>query len=213
MSSDPIRVLLVDDHAVVRNGVRMMLSMASDICVAAEAETALEAKQLAASQTFDVALIDIGLPGMGGLDLLKLLKSTHPELAVLILSMYTEEMYAVRALKLGAVGYLNKNASADTLIDAVRKASRGHRYISPALASRLADMFIGSAMTSHELLSNRELEVMRMIASGHSLITIGELLHLSPSTVTTYRARILDKMGMKSNAELTRYASMHGLVV
>lgn len=212
MSTDTIKVLLVDDHTVVRNGVRLMLSSAADIEVAGEATSAVEAVQAINAQRFDVALIDIALPGKNGLDLLKSLQISHPELAVLILSTYAEDIYAMRAIKLGAAGYLTKDSSAATLVEAVRKASKGGKYVSPSLAEKFASVIGGKSAATHEVLSDRELEVLKLLARGESLVNIGERLHLSPKTVTTYRSRILDKMGLGSNAELTRYALENGLL-
>lgn len=212
MASKTIKVLLVDDHTVVRNGVRLMLSSASDIAVAAEATSAEEAIRAINEQRFDVALIDIALPGKNGLDLLKGLQISHPALAVLILSTYGEEIYAMRALKLGAAGYLTKDSSAATLVEAIRKASTGGKYVSPSLAERFAIVIGGKTGCTHEVLSDRELEVMKLLARGESLIHIGDQLHLSPKTVSTYRSRILEKMGLGSNAELTRYALENGLL-
>ena len=212
MEADKIRVLLVDDHTVARNGVRLMLSAANDIRVDGEAGTALDALQVANAQPFDVALVDIALPGGNGLDLLKSLRATHPDLAVLILSTYSEEIYAVRALKLGASGYLTKDSPTATLIEAVRKAAAGAKYVSPSLAEKFAGMLSGRGTASHEALSNRELEVLKLLAKGESLVDIGDALHLSPKTVTTYRTRILDKLGLTSNAQLARYAVENGLL-
>ena len=212
METEPIKVLLVDDHTIVRNGVRLMLSSATDIQVCGEAASAQEAVQAASGQRFDVALVDIALPGTNGLELLRSLRAAQPTLAVLILSTYSEDIYAVRALKLGAAGYLTKDSSAATLVEAVRKASNGSKYVSPTLAERFATMIGGTPGSSHEVLSNRELEVLKLLARGESLVEIGERLHLSPKTVTTYRARILEKMGLSSNAELTRYALENGLL-
>ena len=208
-----IKVLLVDDHAVVRNGVRLMLGTANDIEVAAEAETARDALSLAQAQRFDVALIDIALPDRSGLELLKSLRTQQPALAVLILSIYSEEVYALRAIRLGASGYLTKSTPAKTLIAAVRKAHAGGRYVSPELAERLAQHLGNTRTASHEALSDRELEVLKLLARGESLARIAETLHLSPNTVTTYRARICQKMQLKSNAELTRYALEQGLLM
>lgn len=210
--TDKISVLLVDDHAIARNGVRLMLGTAADISVDGEASNAVEAMERVVERRFDVALVDIKMPGKNGLDLLKCLRNEYPRMAVLILSTYSEEIYAVRALKLGASGYLTKDAPTSTLIEAVRKAAAGGKHVSPALLEKLASLVGGGATGDHENLSNRELEVLKMIAAGESLVRIGELLHLSPNTVTTYRSRILDKMGMASNAELTRYALEHGLI-
>jgi DNA-binding NarL/FixJ family response regulator len=211
--NNKIKVLLVDDHAIVRNGVRLMLGEADDIAVEGEADTAQRALQLVRTQDFDVALVDIAMPDKNGLDLLKLLRAEKPKLAVLVLSTYTEEIYAMRALKLGAAGYLTKDSPTSTLIAAVRKAATGGKHVSPALMENLASMLGGGAVGSHEALSNRELEVLKLIAAGESLVRIAETLHLSPHTVTTYRARILEKMGLSGNAELTRYALENGLLM
>ena len=209
---DKITVLLVDDHAIARNGVRLMLGTAPDIMVEGEAGDAVEAMQRVAERSFDVALVDIKMPGKNGLDLLKSLRSEYPRMAVLVLSTYSEEIYAVRALKSGAAGYLTKDAPTSTLIEAVRKAAAGGKHVSPGLLEKLATLVGGGPSGDHEELSNRELEVFKLIAQGESLVRIGETLHLSPNTVTTYRSRILEKMGMSSNAELTRYALEHGLI-
>ena len=210
--TDAIRVLLVDDHAIARNGVRLMLGTASGIEVTGEAGNAAEAMQRVAEQEFDVALVDITMPGKNGLELLKALRSERPRMAVLMLSTYSEEIYAVRALKSGASGYLTKDAPTATLVEAVRKAAAGGKHVSPALVEKLATLVGGGGAGDHEALSDRELEVFKLIAAGEALVRIGELLHLSPNTITTYRTRILDKMGMASNAELTRYAIEHGMI-
>ena len=212
MQNKPIMVLLVDDHAVVRNGVRMILSAAQDIEVTGEAENAEAAMRLVRQQAFDVALLDIALPGVSGLDLLRRLRAAQPALAVLMLSMYAEEAYAVRALKLGAAGYLTKSHSGDAMIAAVRKVAAGGKYISTAVADKLADNLGGGQMAPHEALSDRELEVLNLLVSGQSLVKIGDVLHLSPKTVSTHRTHILEKMGMSSNAELVRYMLENGLL-
>lgn len=212
MQNEPIKVLLVDDHAVVRNGVRLMLSAAQDIAVTGEAENAEAAMRLARQQAFDVALLDIALPGTSGLDLLRRLRAAQPALAVLMLSMYAEEAYAVRALKLGAAGYLTKSHSGNAMIAAVRKVAAGGKYISAAVADKLADNLGGGRMAPHEALSDRELEVLKLLVSGQSLVKIGDVLHLSPKTVSTHRTHILEKMGMGSNAELVRYMLENGLL-
>jgi DNA-binding NarL/FixJ family response regulator len=207
-----IRVLLVDDHAVVRNGIRLMLGTVEDIEVLGEAETAQDALLAAQGQDFDVILVDINLPDKSGLDLIKRLREQHAKPAVVVLSAYPEEVYALRAFKHGAAAYLNKRSGTDVIIGAVRKAASGGKYVSPAMMERFADMIGGDQVAAHQELSNRELEVLKLVAAGESLVRIAELLHLSPSTVTTYRARVLEKMGMKSNAELTRYALENGLL-
>jgi DNA-binding NarL/FixJ family response regulator len=212
MCEDTIKILLVDDHAVVRDGMRLMLSSAPDIEVAGEADTAQQAVSLSANNHFDVALVDINLPEKSGLELIKLLRDERPRMACLILSMYSEEVYAVRALKHGAAGYLTKSCTAAMLVTAVKKVASGGKYISATMADKLAGMIGGDSMGSHEMLSDREFEVLQLVAAGESLVKIAETLHLSPSTMTTYRARILEKMGMKSNAGLTRYAFENGLL-
>jgi DNA-binding NarL/FixJ family response regulator len=212
MSQGKVKVLLVDDHTVVRNGIRLMLDTVDDIEVAGEAGTAHEALLAAQAQHFDVVLVDINLPDMSGLELIKRLRAQGARTAVVVLSAYPEEMYALRAFQKGAAAYLNKRSSADAIIAAVRKAAAGGKYLSPEVMERFAGMIGGETIRGHDELSDRELEVLKHLAAGESLVRIGELLHLSPSTVTTYRARLLEKMGMKSNAELTRYALEHGLL-
>lgn len=200
-----IRILLVDDHSMVRNGMRLMFSADPQLTITGEADTAQQALAMLQKQTFDVALIDISLPDKSGLDLLKNIAELYPKLAVLVISMYAEEVYALRALKQGAAGYLTKNSSAATLIAAVRKAAAGGKVVSANTAQQLASLLGGARQPDHEQLSDRELEVMKQIAKGESLVDIATRLHLSPSTVTTYRTRILEKMQMKTNADLTRY--------
>ena len=212
MPNQTIKVLLVDDHAIARNGVRLMLGTADDIEVTGEAANAQDAMQMVEAGEYDVALVDITMPGKNGLELLRSLRAARPKLAVLILSTYAEDIYAVRALKLGAAGYLTKDAAAAVLVAAVRKAAAGGKHVSPAMLEKLATLIGGGGVASHEALSNRELEVFKLIAGGESLIEVGKALHLSPNTVTTYRARILEKMGMSSNAELTRYALENGII-
>ena len=212
MMDHKIKVLLVDDHSIVRNGVRRMLETADDIAVTGEAETAQAAKRLVREKDFDVALIDIGLPDKSGLQLLKLVRTAKPKLAVLMLSMHSVEAYALRAIKQGAAGYLTKDISAVTLVAAVRNAAAGGKHISPELAEKLVNVIGRGDTAPHEALSDRELEVLKLLASGERLVRIAEILHLSPSTVTTYRTRILEKTGMDSNAKLARYALENGLL-
>ncbi|MET0962708.1 MAG: response regulator transcription factor [Noviherbaspirillum sp.] len=213
MRNEKIRVLIVDDHLIARNGVRLMLSTADDIDVVAEAETAQEAMQLVQTERLDVALLDIALPDKSGLELLKSIRAAKPGLAVLMLSMYAEQVYAVRALKLGASGYLTKNTPAGTIAEAVRKAAAGGHHVSSTLTEKLASLISRGSTAAHETLSHRELEVLKLLAAGESLVRIAEMLHLSPSTVTTYRSRILTKTGTRSNVELTRYALETGILV
>ena len=212
MPLKPIRILLVDDHVMVRNGMRLMFSSEPELMITGEADTAHQALALLHKESYDVALIDISLPDKSGLDLLKQIVELVPKLAVLVISMYAEDVYAMRALKLGAAGYLTKNSSASVLIAAVRTAAGGGKVISADTAQKLAGFFGGDRLPNHEHLSDRELEVMKQIAKGESLVDIAAQLNLSPSTVTTYRSRILEKMAMKTNAELTRYALGHHLL-
>jgi DNA-binding NarL/FixJ family response regulator len=213
MANSEIKVLLVDDHTVVRNGLRVMLGSAKDINVANEAESADQALQLVRAERFDVVLLDIAMPDKNGLELLKTLRAEKPRLAVLILSMYSEEMYALRALKLGAAGYLPKNSPGPTLISAVRKAAAGGKYISPGIADQLARMLAGDTGAEHDALSDRELEVLKLLAGGETTTGIADALSLSSSTVATYRNRICEKLKLKNNADLTRYALVNGLLM
>jgi DNA-binding NarL/FixJ family response regulator len=212
MENKPIRLLLVDDHMVVRNGIRLMLSNVEDIVVRGEADSAREALRLVQSQEFDVALVDIGLPDRSGIDLIRMLHDRSPGLAILVLSMYSEKIYAARAFKQGAAGYLDKHSNTAEMVAAIRKVAAGGKYVSPAMMETFAGMLGDGVEVSHAALSDRELEVLKLLASGHSLTKIGENLHLSPNTVSTYRARILKKMHMESNAELTRYALENNLL-
>ncbi|EXI65062.1 MAG: Response regulator UvrY [Candidatus Accumulibacter adjunctus] len=212
MSGRKLRILLVDDHAVVRGGLRLLLAESGEMEVAGEADSAEQAIGMIRQNEFDVALLDIGLPGKGGLDLLKQLRSERPGLAVLMLSMYAEEVYAVRALKAGAAGYLTKNSAPATLLAAIRKVARGGKHVSPALLDQLAVEVGQGRKSGSDALSDREIEVLRRIAAGESLTHIAAALHLSPKTVTTYRARIVEKTGLQSNAELARHALEKGLL-
>jgi two-component system, NarL family, invasion response regulator UvrY len=205
------RVLLVDDHAVLRRGVRAILEDHFPGVVVAEASNGNEALA-ALADTYDVVVLDLSMPGRSGLDLLSEIKHRQPKLPVLIMSLYGEEQYAVRALRAGASGYLTKAAAPEQLVGAITKVIRGGRYISESLADRLAADLGVPASTPHERLSDREFDVMRGIASGRTVGEIATQMHLSVKTVSTYRTRLLDKMGMSTNAELTRYALEHGLV-
>jgi two-component system invasion response regulator UvrY len=205
------RVLLVDDHDVVRKGIRAILEdrfAAIDIREASGGDEALGAL----SAPFDAVILDLSMPGRSGIDLLAEIKHRHPKLPVLIMSLHGEEQFAVRALRAGAAGYLTKSAASEQLVSAFERIVRGGRYISEALAERLAVAAGGDAGAPHDRLSDREFEVMRGIASGESVSEIADRIHLSVKTVSTYRARLLEKMDMTTNAELTRYAIQNGLV-
>ena len=207
-----VSVLLIDDHTVARSGLILMLSADPKLRVEGEADSAAAALRVLQERAFDVALLDVTLPDKSGLDLLRQLRERYPAMAVVMVSAYPEDVYAMRALKAGAAGYLTKDCTPDVLVAAVHKAASGGRYVTPSLLQKLAGMVGDDHGAPHDTLTDRELTVFRMIAAGASLVSIAASLHVSPSTVTTYRARILDKMGLKSNAELTRYGLDHGLL-
>lgn len=208
-----IKVLIVDDHIIFREGLKRVISGAPDMEVAGEAGDGLKALDAIADNNFDVVLLDLSLPGMEGLDVLRRLQKSAPKLPVLILSIYSEEQYALRVLKNGASGYLTKESVPSDLIRAIRKAFRGERYISDSLAEILANQYTGNKdQLPHERLSNREYEIFRMIASGKPVKQISHELSIARTTVTSYRTRILDKMTMKSNVELIRYALENDLI-
>jgi len=207
------RILIVDDHAVVRDGVRRIFEQQEDETTVGEASTAQEAVQLVRGANWDAVVLDISLGGRSGLDFIKELKQIRPKLPVLILSMHSEEQYARRAFKAGAAGYITKDNSRTELVAAINKVIAGGRYVSPALAEKLVfDIERGTEGPPHELLSDREFEVMCLIASGKTVTEISEELSLSDKTISTYRARILEKMDMKTNAELTHYTIKNKLV-
>lgn len=208
-----MKVLIADDHAVFRRGLRETLSEAFSGVTFGEARTAQETLEHVRRQNWDVVVLDISMPGKSGLDILDDLKRLQPRLPVLLLTIHPEHQYARRALKAGAAGYLTKESVPDELKEAIRKIVKGGRYVSATLAEKLAlDLREGSDLPVHELLSDREFQVLRMIASGKAVKEIAEELSLSVKTVSTYRARILEKTSMKTNAELIRYALQARLV-
>ncbi|KAA3651081.1 MAG: DNA-binding response regulator [Proteobacteria bacterium] len=211
--SKRIRVLIADDHAIVRQGLRQILSDIEDMEVAGEACNGVEALQLSRDGQWDVVLMDVSMPDRNGIDALKLIRKEHPRLPVLILSMYPEEQYAIRALKAGAAGYLTKQSAPEQLVTAIRQVASGKKYVSASLAMELADA-IGEDTDRplHEKLSDREYQTLCMIASGKTLTQIAEELNLSVKTVSVYRARLLEKMRLRNNAELTHYGLKFGLV-
>jgi DNA-binding NarL/FixJ family response regulator len=213
MTTDPIRVLIVDDHLIVRNGLRMMLGKYADIQAVGEAQTACDALHWLRENAADVVLCDISLPGRNGLELLKMIKAEWPRMAVLIVTMYQEDLYAVRAVKLGAAGYLTKDAGEKIVAEAIRTAAAGGRYMTPKVAANLAGALERAMdMPPHQKLSERQFEILRMIGQGKSLNDIAETLSISAKTVTGYRRRLLDKIGASSNAQITRYALEHRLL-
>jgi DNA-binding NarL/FixJ family response regulator len=208
-----IKILIADDHPIVRKGLKQILSEESDMGVFGEAQNSQELLELVRKQDWDIVILDITMPGRGGIDVLKELKHQYPKLPFLILSMHPEDQYAVRALKAGAGGYLTKESAQEELIKAIRKVVRGGKYISSTLAEKLAfDLETETEKPLHETLSDREHQVLLMIASGKTVSEIAEELSLSVKTIDTYRARILEKMKMKTNAELTYYAIKNELV-
>jgi two-component system invasion response regulator UvrY len=208
------RILVVDDHAIVRKGIGQILAETDDIIIAGEARNGQEALEKVRDNDYDLVLLDISMPGPDGLEILKQLKNQHPKLSVLMLSMYPEEQYAVRALRSGASGYLTKESAPEELIAAIRKVSSGGTFVSDSLAEKLADQLNSANLDRlpHELLSDREYQIMGMIAAGKTQMQIADELAISVKTVSTYRTRILKKMRAKSNAELTRYVIENKIV-
>jgi two-component system, NarL family, invasion response regulator UvrY len=208
-----IKVILCDDHALIRRGVRDTLSDAPDIEVVAEAGDYGELRSRLREATCDVLVLDINLPGRSGLDVLHALKDEGSTIRVLVVSMYPEDQYAIRALRAGAYGYVNKGGDPALLVTAVRTVAQGRKYVTPEIAQMLVEsLTTPAAENAHERLSDRELQTLTMIASGKRLSDIAEELSLSPKTVSVYRARVLEKLGLSNNSEMTVYAIRHGLV-
>jgi len=209
-----INILIADDHAIVRKGLKQILSETSDMSVAAEASSGEEALEKIAHNNFDMILLDISLPGKNGLDVLRQIKREKPKLPVVILSVYTEEQYAMSAFKAGASGYLTKESAPEELISALRKISRGGKYVTSSLAEKMALRISAiKERLPHDRLSEREYEVMCMIASGKTINQIAKKLSLSASAVSTYRSRILEKMEMSGTSDIIRYVVKHGLLL
>jgi two-component system invasion response regulator UvrY len=204
-----IRLLIADDHEIVRDGLKRILAATTDIQVAGEAASGDEALALVKANDYDVAMIDMSMPGLAGIDLVKRLKAEKPKLRILVLSMHGEHQYAARALKAGASGYLTKDSASEQLVGALRKIAAGGLHISDTAAAGL----VGSTEQSpHEALSDREFEVLRLLVAGLGPTEIGEKLHLSVKTVSTHKTRILEKLKVASTAELVRYALEHKLL-
>ncbi len=209
-----IEILIADDHPIVRQGLRKIVEETSDITVVDEVESGQKGIDKVRQNQYDVVVLDIVMPDISGLDVLKQIKSEKPALPVLILSMYPEEQYALRALKAGAAGYLTKGSAPKELISAIQQVHSGKKYITIALAGELASHLEADTLKPlHETLSDREYQVMCMIASGKTVKEIAEEMSLSVPTISTYRARLLEKMKMKNNAEIMYYAIKHGLVI
>jgi two-component system invasion response regulator UvrY len=208
-----LKILIADDHPIVRRGLKQIIGETTDMVVAGEAADGLEVLTKVRVGKYDVVLMDISMPVKNGIDVLAQLKYERPKLPVLMLSMHPEEQYAVQALKAGASGYLTKESAPNELVGAIRKVSTGGKYVSASLAEKLAAIVQkGYEELPHQTLSERELHVMRLIASGKTVSEIAKELSLSVKTISTYRSRILDKMQMKNNAQLTRYAINNSLI-
>ena len=203
-----IRILVADDHEIVRDGLKRILAAAGDLQVAGEAASGDQALALVRAHDYDVAMLDMSMPGLSGIDLIQRLKAEKPALKLLVLSMHGEHQYAARALKAGASGYLTKDSAAEQLVVALRKIAAGGVHVSDAAAAGL----LGAGNRLHGALSDREFEVLRLLASGLSPTEIGERLHLSVKTVSTHKSRILEKLGLSGTAELVRYALEQGLL-
>jgi DNA-binding NarL/FixJ family response regulator len=208
-----IHLLIADDHAIVRRGLRQIVAEDPELVISGEASNARELMPLLRERTCDVLLLDLGLPDRSGLEVLAELRERRPNLPVLVLSMHPEEQFGVRLLRAGAAGYLSKESAPEELIRAIRKVHRGGKYVSPSLAEKLAfSLGPGGERPPHEDLTEREFEVLCLIASGKTVTQVAEALTLSVKTVSTYRARLLEKMSLHNNAELMSYALRHGLL-
>lgn len=208
-----MKVIIADDHSIVRKGLRQILQEEYPFAEIEEASNAEDLIHKTMSGTWDVVITDLSMPGRSGLDALRQIREVFPKLPVLVLSMHPEDQYAIRVLKAGASGYLNKDTAQDELVQAMRKVLAGKKYISSRVAEQMADVIEGNTEGAlHELLSDREFDVLKMLAGGKSVSEIAAALSLSSTTVSTYRARILEKMKMKSNADLTRYALENKLI-
>ncbi len=208
-----IRILIADDHVMFQEGINQILQKEPDMQVIAQARDGRRALAIAREMELDVVLLDISMPGLGGLDILRDLVLECPRLRVLVLSMHPEEQYAVRVLKAGAAGYLTKESAGEELVSAIRVVARGGTYASPAITHMLAATRRSEWDTlPHHLLSDREFQVMRMLAEGKRICDIAGALCLSEKTITTYRTRVLDKMNLRTNVEITRYALLHRLI-
>ncbi|HKW29459.1 MAG TPA: response regulator transcription factor [Verrucomicrobiae bacterium] len=208
-----MKILLTDDHAVVRQGLKLILADRFKRAVFGEARNTQEALARVTREKWDVAVLDVTMPGRSGLEALKEMKRLRPQMPVLVLSMHPEDQFAVRMLKAGAAGYLTKESAGNELVGAIEKVVGGGRYISSSLAERMASYLdLDVQKAPHERLSDREFLVLRMIASGKTVSRIAQELFLSVKTISTYRARVLEKMDMQNNAELTHYALQKGLV-
>lgn len=208
-----IRVLLADDHSMVRTGLKEILMATGDMLVAGEATNGNEALQAIREGEYDIVVLDMSMPGRSGIELIKLIKTERPKLRILVLSMHSEQQYAVRAVKAGASGYLTKESAAEALVTAIRRVAAGGAFISPETAERLVlDTGASADEAPHKLLSDREFQVFRMIAAGRSLTEVAGALSLSVKTISTHKTRILQKIGVSNQTELVHYAIRHQLI-
>ena len=213
IKNDKIKVVIADDHAILRAGLKQILAETDDIVVISEAENAAEAIRQGCKSDADVILMDIAMPDRSGMDALKYIKHVNSKIAVLMLSMYREDQYAVRALKSGAAGYVCKQSASSELVNAIRTVAKGKKYITPEVAEILANQVgMESEISPHESLSDREFQTMTMIASGFSVSDIADKLALSVKTISMYRTRMLEKLNLRHNAEVTHYAIKNHLV-
>ena len=214
MTTMMIKVLVVDDHALIRKGLKQILDDTSDMRITGEAETGMQAIKMVRDNGYDMVLLDITLPDKHGVEVLKQIKAECPNLPVLILSMHPDDQYAMRAIKAGASGYMNKQSAPSQLVTAIRKVASGRKYISGELAEQLANDLTKDSQqeVSHQVLSNREYQTLCLMAAGKSLSEMADIMSLSAKTVSVYRARMLEKMNLKNNAEAVRYALSHNLI-
>ena len=208
-----IRLVIADDHAIVREGLKRIVGAINDMQMVGEAADGTEVMQRVRDLSFDVLVLDLSMPGRNGMELIKLIRTDYPKLHILVLSMHQELQYAVRAIKSGASGYLTKESAPEQLVQAIRKIASGGAYVSAEVAEQLALRAMpGSAALPHESLSAREFEVMQLLVAGTSVTAIAAQINLSVKTVSTHKANLMDKMGLKNQSELVRYAIRHGLV-
>lgn len=208
-----IKVLIADDHALIRKGLKQLLDDTDDLRVTGEAESGIDAIRLVQTGSYDVVLLDISMPDKHGIDVLKQIKDNHPQLPVLMLSMHPEDQYALRSMKAGAAGYLNKQSAPAQLVTAIRQVAKGKKYISSELAEQLAEgLTQGYQELLHQTLSNREYQTLCLMAQGKKLSEMAEVMSLSPKTISVYRSRLLEKMKLKTNAEAIHYAINNHLI-
>lgn len=208
----PIRIVIADDHPIVRAGLRQIISLEPDMTVVGEAETSQQVLDVLGQTTADVLILDVMMPGRGGMEVVKVLRQQTPALPVLVLSVFSEDQLAVRALRAGAAGYLAKDSAGAELVGAIRKVVGGGKYVTPSVAERLARDLLGDGRAPHETLSDREYQILGMIAKGRTITDIAADLALSVKTVSTYRTRLMEKLNVRTTAELIRYALEEGLI-